>query len=59
MLEGRVKAAEQTGKEISAGLKNIGDGVNKINVAEVADLGGRLNKINLGLAELATRIPRG
>ena len=59
VLEGRVKAAEQTGKEISAGLKNIGDGVNKINVAEVADLGGRLNKINLGLAELATRIPRG
>ena len=59
MLEGRVKAAEQTGKEISAGLKNIGDGVNKINVAEVADLGGRLNKINLGLADLATRIPRG
>ena len=59
VLEGRVKAAEQTGKEISAGLKNIGDGVNKINVAEVADLGGRLNKINLGLADLATRIPRG
>ncbi len=58
VLEGRVKAAEQTGKEISAGLKNIGDGVNKINVAEVADLGGRLNKINLNLAELATRIPR-
>jgi hypothetical protein len=58
VLEGRVKAAEQTGKEISAGLKNIGDGVNKINVAEVADLGGRLNKINLGLADLANRIPR-
>jgi len=57
VLEGRVKAAEQTGKEISAGLKNIGDGVNKINVAEVADLGGRLNKINLNLADLARKIP--
>jgi hypothetical protein len=57
VLENRVKAAEQTGKEISAGLKNIGDGVNKINVAEVADLGGRLNRINLSLTDLATRIP--
>lgn len=56
VLEGRVKAAEQTGKEISAGLKNIGDGVNKINVAEVADLGGRLNKINLSLVELSNRV---
>jgi hypothetical protein len=59
VLENRVKAAEQTGKEISAGLKNIGDGVNKINVAEVADLGGRLNRINLSLADLATKIPGG
>ena len=57
VLENRVKAAEQTGKEISAGLKNIGDGVNKINVAEVADLGGRLNRINLSLTDLATKIP--
>jgi len=57
VLENRVKAAEQTGKEISAGLKNIGDGVNKINVAEVADLGGRLNRINLSLSDLATKIP--
>jgi len=56
VLETRIKAAEQTGKEISAGLKNIGDGVNKINVAEVADLGGRLNKINLDIATLANRI---
>jgi hypothetical protein len=56
VLETRIKAAEQTGKEISAGLKNIGDGVNKINVAEVADLGGRLNKINLDIAGLANKI---
>ena len=59
LLENRVKAAEQTGREISAGLKNIGDGVNKINVAEVADLGGRLNKINLNLADLVKKIPGG
>lgn len=59
VLEGRMKAAEQTGKEISAGLRNIGDGVNKINVAEVADLGGRLNKINLSLSDLAKKIPGG
>lgn len=58
VLETRIKAAEQTGKEISAGLKNIGEGVNKINVAEVADLGGRLNKINLDIAGLANKINR-
>lgn len=56
VLETRVKAAEQTGKEISASLRNIGDGVNKINVAEVADLGGRLNKINLDIVGLANKI---
>lgn len=56
VLETRIKAAEQTGKEITASLRNIGDGVNKINVAEVADLGGRLNKINLDIANLANRI---
>jgi hypothetical protein len=56
VLETRIKAAEQTGKQISASLKNIGDGVNKINVAEVADLGGRLNKINLDLVNLANKI---
>lgn len=59
VLEGRIKSAEQTGKEVSAALRNIGDGVNKINVAEVADLGGRLNKINLSLLELAGKIPGG
>ncbi len=58
VLEQRIQSAEQTGKEISAGLKTIGDGVNKINVAEVADLGGRLNKINLDLAGLAAKIGR-
>jgi hypothetical protein len=56
VLETRIKAAEQTGKEISAGLKTIGDGVNKINVAEVADLGGRLNKINLDILGLSNKI---
>ena len=59
LLENRVKATEQAGKEITAGLKTIGDGVNKINVAEVADLGGRLNKIGLNLADLARKIPGG
>lgn len=57
LLEDRVKAAEQTGKEISAGLRTIGDGVNKINVAEVADLGSRLSTINVSLNQLASRIP--
>lgn len=59
LLEGRVKAAEATGKDISASLKTIGDGVNKINVAEVADLGSRLSTINVSLNQLANRIPRG
>ncbi|MFO1271632.1 MAG: hypothetical protein U1F50_08155 [Rubrivivax sp.] len=58
-LEGRVKATEQAGKEITASLKTIGDGVNKINVAEVADLGGRLNTIGLNIASLARKIPGG
>lgn len=58
VLESRIQAAEQTGKEINAGLKTIGDGVNKINVAEVADLGGRLNKINLDIAGLANKLNR-
>ena len=58
VLEARIQAAEQTGKEINAGLRTIGDGVNKINVAEVADLGGRLNKINLDIAGLANKINR-
>lgn len=58
VLEARVQNAEQAGKEISAGLRTIGDGVNKINVAEVADLGGRLNKINLDIAGLAAKIGR-
>ncbi len=57
LLEGRVKAAEAAGKEISAGLKNIGDGVNKINVGEVADLGNRLNTISLSLDQLRQRLP--
>lgn len=57
LLEGRVKAAETAGKEISAGLKNIGDGVNKINVGEVADLGNRLNSITLSLDQLRQRLP--
>lgn len=57
LLEGRVKAAESAGKEISAGLKNIGDGVNKINVGEVADLGNRLNTISLSLDQLRQRLP--
>lgn len=56
LLESRVKAAEQTGKEIGSGLRNIADATGKINVAEVADLGGRLNKINLDLANLASKI---
>lgn len=56
LLEGRVKAAEQTGKEISAGIRNIADATGKINVAEVADLGGRLNKINLDLVNIASKI---
>jgi hypothetical protein len=56
LLETRVKAAEQTGKEISAGIRNIADATGKINVAEVADLGGRLNKINLDLAHIASKI---
>jgi hypothetical protein len=56
VLEGRVKSMEQTGKEVNAALKNIGDGVNKINIAEVADLGGHLNKINLQLIELGGKI---
>jgi hypothetical protein len=56
VLEGRIKSAEQTGKEVNAALRNIGDGVNKINVAEVADLGGHLNKINLQLIELGGKI---
>lgn len=56
LLEGRVKAAEQAGKEISAGIRNIADATGKINVAEVADLGGRLNKINLDLVNIASKI---
>lgn len=56
LLESRVKAAEQTGKEISAGIRNIADATGKINVAEVADLGGRLNKINLDLVNIASKI---
>jgi hypothetical protein len=56
LLESRVKAAEQTGKEIGAGIRNIADATGKINVAEVADLGGRLNKINLDLVNIASKI---
>lgn len=56
LLESRVKAAEQTGKEISAGIRNIADATGKINVAEVADLGGRLNRINLDLVNIASKI---
>ncbi len=58
VLETRVKAAEQSGKEISAGLKNIGDGVRGINVAEVSNLGQRLNVINESLVTLGNRITR-
>ncbi|ENO75377.1 hypothetical protein B447_19974 [Thauera sp. 27] len=56
VLENRVKAAEQTGKEISAGLRSLGDGINKIDVVQVADLGSRLNAINASLSGLASRI---
>ncbi len=56
VLENRVRAAEQTGKEISAGLRSLGDGINKIDVVQVADLGSRLNAINTSLSGLASKI---
>ena len=56
VLESRVLAAEKTGKEISAGLRALGDGINKIDVVQVADLGSRLNAINASLSGLASRI---
>lgn len=59
LLEDRVKSAEAAGKDIVASLRTIGDGVNKINVAEVADLGSRLSTINVSLNQLASRIPGG
>ena len=58
MLESRVLAAEKTGKEISAGLRALGDGINKIDVVQVADLGSRLQSINTSLNGLATKINR-
>ncbi len=51
-------AAEKTGKEVSAGLRALGDGINKIDVVQVADLGSRLQAINTSLSGLATRINR-
>lgn len=58
LLETRVKAAEQAGKDISAGIKGLSEDVTRINPLEVANLGGRLNNLNLSLNELANRIPR-
>lgn len=58
VLESRVLAAEKTGKEISAGLRALGDGINKIDVVQVADLGSRLQSINTSLNGLATKINR-
>jgi hypothetical protein len=58
VLESRVLAAEKTGKEISAGLRALGDGINKIDVVQVADLGSRLQAINTSLNGLATKINR-
>lgn len=58
VLESRVLAAEKTGKEISAGLRALGDGINKIDVVQVADLGSRLQAINTSLSGLATKINR-
>lgn len=56
VLEGRMKAAEETGRTITDSLTRIGDGVNKINVVEVADLGTRLQKINADIGALAGKI---
>jgi hypothetical protein len=56
VLEGRMKAAEETGRTITDSLTRIGDGVNKINVVEVADLGTRLQKINADISLLAGKI---
>jgi len=57
-LEGRMKAAEETGRTINQSLTRIGDGVSSINVVEVADLGSRLQRINADLSTLAGRITR-
>ena len=48
----------KTGKEISAELRTLGDGINKIDVVQVADLGSRLQSINTSLNGLATKINR-
>jgi len=56
VLEGRMKASEETGRTITDSLTRIGDGVNKINVVEVADLGTRLQKINADISVLAGKI---
>ena len=58
VLESRVLAAGETGKEICAGLRALGDGINKIDVVQVADLGSRLQSINTSLNGLATKINR-
>ena len=58
VLESRVVAAEKTGQAISAGLRALGDGINKIDVVQVADLGSRLQSINTSLNGLATKINR-
>lgn len=58
VLEGRMKAAEETGRTINDSLTRIGDGVNKINVVEVADLGSRLQKINADVSNLAGLIQK-
>lgn len=58
VLEGKMQASETTAREIKDGLARIGDGVNKINVVEVADLGTRLQKISTDLSAINLRLPR-
>jgi len=58
LLENRVKAAEQAGKDIGAGIKALSEDVTRINPLEVANLGGRLNNIHLSLDALAGRLPK-
>lgn len=58
LLETRVKAAEQVGKDIGLGIKALSEDVTRINPLEVANLGGRLNNIHLSLDALSDRLPR-
>ena len=57
VLEGKMQASEATAREIKDGLARIGDGVNKINVVEVADLGTRLQKISTDLSSINLKLP--